>query len=99
MLCLVDALHDCYHACGYEDGKVVFAPAYLTEEEVLALADEGYTLCGVGEMPIAEKASVLPADPVVGLQNAVCKKAEDNAFGELVALYVRKSSAELNLEK
>lgn len=98
-LCLVDALHDCYYACGYEKGEVVLPPAYLTEDEVLALVTEGYALCGVGEFPIAEKVSVLPADPVEGLKNAVCEKAERGAFGELVALYVRKSSAELNLEK
>ena len=98
-LCLVDALHDCYYACGYEKGEVVLPPAYLTEDEVLALVTEGYALCGVGEFPIAEKVAVLPADPVEGLKNAVCEKAERGAFGELVALYVRKSSAELNLEK
>ena len=98
-LCLVDALHDCYYACGYEKGEVVLPPAYLTEEQVLALVAEGYSLCGVGEFPIAEKVAVSPADPVEGLKNAVCEKAERGAFGELVALYVRKSSAELNLEK
>ena len=98
-LCLVDALHDCYYACGYEKGEVLLPPAYLTEDEVLALVAEGYALCGVGEFPIAEKVAVLPADPVEGLKNAVCEKAERGAFGELVALYVRKSSAELNLEK
>ena len=98
-LCLVDALHDCYYACGYENGEVILPPAYLTEEQVLSLVAEGYALCGVGEFPIAEKVAVLPADPVEGLKNAVCEKAEKGAFGELIALYVRKSSAELNLEK
>ena len=98
-LCLVDALHDCYYACGYENGKVILPPAYLTEEEVLSLVREGYSLCGVGEFPLAEKTAVTPADPVEGLKNAVCEKAKAGAFGELIALYVRKSSAELNLEK
>ena len=98
-LCLVDALHDCYYACGYEKGEVVFPPAYLTEEQVLELVKDGYSLCGVGEFPIAEKVAVAKADPVEGLKNAVCEKAEKGAFGELIALYVRKSSAELNLEK
>ena len=98
-LCLVDALHDCYYACGYENGEVVFPPAYLTEEQVLELVAEGYSLCGVGEFPIAEKVAVAKVDPVEGLKKAVCEKAEKGAFGELIALYVRKSSAELNLEK
>ena len=99
ILCLVDALHDCYYVCGYEKGEVVYPPAYLTEEEVLALVEEGYALCGVGEFPISEKVAVAFVDPVEGLQNAVCVKAEKGEFGELIALYVRKSSAELNLEK
>ena len=98
-LCLVDALHDCYYACGYEKGEVVLPPAYLTEEQVLSVVAEGYALCGVGEFSLAEKVAVLPADPVEGLKNAVCEKAKKGAFGELIALYVRKSSAELNLEK
>ncbi|MBP3423407.1 MAG: tRNA (adenosine(37)-N6)-threonylcarbamoyltransferase complex dimerization subunit type 1 TsaB [Clostridia bacterium] len=98
-LCLVDALHDCYYACGYERGEVILPPAYLTEEQVLSLVEEGYSLCGVGKFPIAEKVEVVSCDPVEGLKNAVCAKAEKGAFEELVALYVRKSSAELNLEE
>ena len=99
LLCLVDALHDSYYVCGYEKGEVVYPPAYLSEEEVLALVKEGYTLCGVGEMPISAKAEVKPVNPVEGLKQAVCALAEKQAFGELTALYVRKSSAELNLGK
>ena len=99
ILCLVDALHDCYYACGYENGEIVYPPAYLGEEEVLALEKEGYRLCAVGNIPVGEKTPVLPVDPVEGLKNAVCARAERGEFGELTALYVRKSSAELNLGK
>lgn len=98
-LCLVDALHDCYYACGYEGDKVVYAPAYLTEEEVLALQKEGYALYACGTLPIAEKAPVAVVDPREGLEKAVIALARKGAFGELNALYVRKSSAELNLGK
>lgn len=98
ILCLVDALHDCYYACGYEKGKIVYPPAYLTEEEVLALQAQGYALVGHGQMPIANKATVFGIDPVEGLVAAAKQLALDNKFGELTALYVRKSSAELNAE-
>ncbi len=98
-LCLIDALHDSYYACGYEKGKIVYPPAYLSEEEVLALVEEGYTLRAFTELPIAQKAQVETVDPVEGLQSAVRALAEKQAFGELTALYVRKSSAELNLGK
>ncbi len=99
ILCLVDALHDSYYACGYCNGKVVYPPAYLSEEEVLALVAEGYCLRACSTLPISEKAAVQVVDPVEGLKNAVVALSEKNAFGELTALYVRKSSAELNLGK
>ena len=98
-LCLVDALHDCYYACGYEDGKVIYSPAYLTEEEVLSLAAEGYCLRGMAKMPIEKRAVLTTVDPVSGLANAVCALSKQERFGDLTALYVRKSSAELNLEE
>lgn len=98
-LCLVDALHDCYYACGYEKGEIVFQPAYLEEEEVLRLAKEGYTLVSCTALPLEEKMAVLSADPCKGLERAVLALAAQEKFGELTALYVRKSSAELNLNK
>ena len=95
VLCLINALHDAYYACGYQDGEVCYAPAYLTEEEVLALVAQGYVLYACSALPIADKAAVQVVSPVDGLQKAVLAKAEKGAFGELEALYVRKSSAEM----
>lgn len=100
ILCLINALHDCYYACGYENGKIVYAPAFLTEAEVLALVAQGFSLVAGGELPIALKTSVKIVSPLVGLQNAVIALSQnENAFGSLSALYVRKSSAEMNLCK
>ena len=96
VLCLVDALHDSYYACGYEQGKVVYPPAYLTEQEVLDLASEGYTLIACTSLPLAEKISVTLVDPCAGLEKATKALGEMEKFGELSALYVRKSSAEIN---
>ena len=102
-LCIVDALHDAYYVCGYEGERVSLPPAYLSEEEVFALLQEGYALRTVGRgeklLNISSKAPVELCDPVDGLLCAVRKKAAEGAFGELNALYVRKSSAELNLGK
>ena len=103
-LCIVNALHDAYYVCGFgKDGEVIFPPAYLTESEVLSFCDEGYTLrvLGKGEctLNIAKKADVCVCDPVEGLLCATLRKAERRQFGRLDALYVRKSSAELNLQK
>ncbi len=100
VLCLVNALHDCYYACGYEQGEVVYPPAFLTEGEVLALVEQGFALVSGEELPLNGKAAVQIVSPVEGLTNAVlARSAQENAFGELSALYVRKSSAEINLCK
>lgn len=99
ILCLVNALHDCYYACGYENGKVVFPPAFLTEAEALSFVERGFSLRASGELPLRAKAKLEIVSPVEGLKNAVLAKAEENAFGELTALYVRKSSAEMNVCK
>lgn len=99
ILCIIDALHDCYYACGYENGEIVYPPAYLTEEEVLALQAQGYALCASACLPIAEKTVVNFVDPCQGLEKAAIALAEKCEFKELSALYVRKSSAELNLGK
>ena len=95
-LCLVDALHDSYYACGYEQGDCTLSPAYLAEEEVLRLNGEGYALYALEALPIEEKRPICIVDPVKGLLNATCALAQKGAFGELNALYIRKSSAEIN---
>lgn len=103
-LCIVNALHDAYYVCGFgKEGEELLAPAYLTESEVLALVETGYALrtLGKGEctLNIAKKAPVVVCDPEEGLLRAVLAKAQKGKFGRLDALYVRKSSAELNLQK
>ena len=99
VLCLVDALHGAYYACGYDGGKVSNAPAYLMENEILALQSDGYDLLSTATTPIAEQTNLTVVDPVAGLANAVEYLSAKDAFGALTALYVRKSSAELNLEE
>lgn len=95
LLVLSDALHGAYYACGYgAENRVICPPAYLTEEEVLALEKEGYTLASLE--PVALK--TLVCDPAEGLFKAVTALCAQDKFGELNALYVRKSQAEINLE-
>ena len=98
-LALVNALHDCYYACGYEGDTVVYPPSYLTEEETLRVIGQGFAAVSTENLPLAEKTSVERVHPIAGLEKAARALAEKNAFGELTALYVRKSSAELNAEE
>ena len=83
LLALVDAGHDHFYACPY-DGFTPKTAAYLSHEEVNAIVEQGY-------IPVTER----DTDIAFGLQNAA------NALGEkkipateLMALYLRKSSAE-----
>ena len=39
ILALIDAKHNGFYACGYENGAVVIQPAYLMREEVEKLTD------------------------------------------------------------
>ena len=67
--------------------------------KVLCLVDALHGFSGVVQSAQLS-VDVEKADPAVGLQNAVCALSEKRgAFGELTALYIRKSSAELNLQK
>ena len=95
-LCLIDALRGNYYACGYDKKGECFSPAYLGEDEVLSLHSQGYALRA--HRPLAIETEQV--SPVTGLQKAVESLSnEEKNFGELSALYLRKSSAELNLEK
>ena len=38
ILCLINALHDCYYACGYENGQVVFQPAFFLQRKIMLSA-------------------------------------------------------------
>ncbi|MBQ9117896.1 MAG: tRNA (adenosine(37)-N6)-threonylcarbamoyltransferase complex dimerization subunit type 1 TsaB [Clostridia bacterium] len=95
-LCLIDALRGNYYVCGYDKEGVCFAPAYLGEKAVLDLQSQGYALRSHKKLPVETEI----VDPSVGLLAAVERLSKDEKnFGELSALYLRKSSAELNLEQ
>ena len=65
---------------------------------MLALVKDGYSLLGGENLPIADKAQVEIIDPIKGLLAAAKVLSEAQRFGDLAALYVRKSSAEINAE-
>ena len=83
LLALVDAGHDHFYACPY-DGLTPQTAAYLSAEEVNAIAKRGY-------VPVTER----DTDIALGLKNAAIALSERKAPAtELLALYLRKSSAE-----
>lgn len=113
LLCLVDALHGHYYACGYETAlrespfsaslcpipRRLFAPSYIDEAEALRLVrEEGYLPCAYERLPLAEKTEVRLLDPAEGLRRAVLSlRRGKENFKELEAVYIRKSQAEEQL--
>ncbi len=90
-ICLVDAGHGNYYACGYAGTEICVPPAFLSREQADALIAEGYT-------PVAAEplfAGVHTADIAAGLAAAAYAKAEEaRGAHALEAVYLRKSSAE-----
>lgn len=96
ILALSDALHGSYYACGFEGKKRAIPPSYLTGDEVQSLLEQGYVPCAHAALPL-ENLRIF--DPVEGLRVAAKTLSKQEKFGELDALYIRKSQAELNLER
>lgn len=90
-LCLVDAGHGNYYACGYTGTEQTVAPAFLSRGQVDEYLAAGY-------VPVAAEelfAGVRKADCAAGLSAAVRAKADEAGDAHaLEALYLRKSSAE-----
>ncbi len=85
---VIDAAHAHYYVCGYLScGNINMPPRYMSEEEVLAL---GVPLYGFEELALANYTKI---DAGECLEKAVISAAR-KPFGQLHALYVRKSQAE-----
>ncbi len=91
-LAVIDAGHNGFYACGYEDGSVILQPSYLMREDIIALSKE-YKLVSEREVDGLKLKVVNPLD---GLILAIEKKSNetDSNLDNLIPLYVRKSQAE-----
>ena len=88
---VIDAKHNCFYVCGYNNGEVVFEPAYLTKEELLKISSES-EITSFEQLAGLENKVYSVVD---GLINAIeYKKGNLINASELVPLYVRKSQAE-----
>ena len=91
-LCVIDALHGNFYACGYDGEKVILKPCFITLQEVKKLGAE-YKIVADKKVD-GENFTV--GDMLAGLKNAVnAKIGEATPDREtLIPLYVRKSQAE-----
>ncbi len=92
LLTVIDAKHNGYYVCGYDDEKIVIEPSYLTGEQLNAIK-KGFKLIS------SEKVSGFKCkdvDVVQGLIKAIESKKESVTcdLESLTPLYVRKSQAE-----
>ena len=92
VLAVIDAKHDCYYVCGYNDKIIDFEPAYVTKQQLKELSLM-YNVVANDELSGIDyqKVSILQ-----GLINAVNEKTNQitSDLESLVPLYVRKSQAE-----
>ncbi len=92
VLAVLDAKHNGYYVCGYQNNEVCLSPSYLMGEDLSKLANE-YQIVSSDDLQALDysKVSVLE-----GLIKAIDCKKEQATFDleSLVPLYVRKSQAE-----
>ncbi len=91
ILAVIDAKHDGFYVCGYDNNDVCYAPSYVMKDKLLSLKDE-YVFVGDFDADfIDQKVSVCD-----GLINAVASKKNQATcnLDSVVPLYVRKSQAE-----
>ncbi|MBR1967848.1 MAG: tRNA (adenosine(37)-N6)-threonylcarbamoyltransferase complex dimerization subunit type 1 TsaB [Clostridia bacterium] len=92
VLALIDAKHNGFYACGYQDNKVILPPAYLMREQVESLLAE-YLAVSATEISGMASETVSVED---GLIRAIELNADKISLDPemLTPLYVRKSQAE-----
>ena len=93
-LAVVPAGRGGFYACGFApDGRVLLDACTVGEEELRALARE-YAVYSYAELPVPRRRG----DPAAGLL-AAARAARGADFGEIGALYVKKSQAEREREE
>lgn len=87
---LVDAGHGYVYACAYDGKKeIVMQPCYLAKEELLGKFPNGTFYCAEETAIECEK-----IHPTEGLYAAILQNGHTMPAEDLIALYIRKSSAE-----
>ena len=92
VLAVIDAKHDGFYVCGYDNGKVCLEPSYLMRDELEKIVGD-YTVVA-SEVVSGIDAEIVKV--VDGLNRAVQVKSELATLDleSLTPLYVRKSQAE-----
>ncbi len=92
VLAVIDAKHNGFYVCGYQDGKIIYQPNYILRNQLLELLND-YTVVSSTEIQGVDCKIV---DVAKGLQIAIEKNLNRISLDieSLNPLYVRKSQAE-----
>ena len=92
VLAVIDAKHNGFYVCGYDNGKVVYPPSYVMRETLNQLSKD-YIMVAIDEI---EGFNVKVVSVAQGFKNAIESKQGEitSDLEALVPLYVRKSQAE-----
>ena len=92
VLAVIDAKHNGFYVCGYDNGKVVYPPAYIMREQLEEICDE-YLLVAIDGIDGFNVKTVRVEN---GLINAIEQKLDQVSadIETLSPLYIRKSQAE-----
>ncbi len=95
VLAIIDAKHNGFYVCGYDNGKVVHSPSYLMRAEVESIVAEYDQTVAIAPV---EGLNVKSVSVVDGLERAIENKLDQISSDpeRLTPLYVRKSQAEEN---
>ena len=93
VLAVIDAKHNGFYVCGYNDGKVIQDPNYLMREQVEAMLGDYDVIVSATQVDGINAKIVSVLD---GLINAIEQKQQfvSSDIESLAPLYVRKSQAE-----
>ncbi len=93
VLALIDAKHNGFYACGYNDKKIDFEPKYILREEAEILS-KNYDIIVSNQEILGFNIKIVSL--LDGLKNAIREKQEEISYDidALSPLYCRKSQAE-----
>ncbi len=92
VLAVIDAGHDGFYVCGYNDNVVEIEPCYIMKEQLIEL-EKDYKICCSTDIDNVKTKKVSVLDGLINAVSLLSDKRDDN-LDNLSPLYVRKSQAE-----
>lgn len=92
VMAVIDAGHNGYYVCGYENKKEIISPRFVLGEELKNISED-FTLLSYGEIKGLKTKVVSPLNGLIKFAEENGDKITDD-INDLTPLYCRKSQAE-----